>query len=73
MLGIRRTGVSAASSALKKRSIINYKRGMIEILNRQELNPPRANATKRSSRNSSGYSKFFFAGKGEGARAHTAR
>jgi CRP-like cAMP-binding protein len=37
MLGIRRTGVSAVASALKKRRIINYNRGVIEILNRQEL------------------------------------
>ena len=37
MLGIRRTGVSAVASALKKRRIINYNRGMVEILNRQEL------------------------------------
>ena len=37
MLGIRRTGVSAVASALKERRIINYNRGVIEILNRQEL------------------------------------
>jgi CRP-like cAMP-binding protein len=37
MLGIRRTGVGVAASALKKRRIINYSRGMIEILDRQEL------------------------------------
>src|SRR5712691_3166810 len=37
MLGIRRTGVSAVASALKQRRIINYNRGMIEILNRQKL------------------------------------
>jgi len=37
MLGIRRTGVSAVASALKKQRIINYNRGMVEILNRPEL------------------------------------
>jgi CRP-like cAMP-binding protein len=37
MLGIRRTGVSAVASALKERRIIDYNRGVIEILNRQEL------------------------------------
>ena len=37
MLGIRRTGVSAVASALKKRRIINYNRGVVEILNRKEL------------------------------------
>jgi len=37
MLGIRRTGVSAVASALKQRRIIDYNRGMVEILNRQEL------------------------------------
>jgi len=37
MLGIRRTGVSAVASALKKRRIINYNRGVVEILNRREL------------------------------------
>src|SRR6266852_3284428 len=37
MLGIRRTGVSAIASALKQRRIINYNRGVVEILNRQEL------------------------------------
>ena len=37
MLGIRRTGVSALASALKERRIIDYNRGVIEILNRQEL------------------------------------
>ncbi len=37
MLGIRRTGVSAVASALKERRIIDYNRGVIEILNRPEL------------------------------------
>jgi len=37
MLGIRRTGVSAVASALKERRIINYNRGVIEIVNREEL------------------------------------
>ena len=37
MLGIRRTGVSAVASALKQRRIINYNRGVVEILNRPEL------------------------------------
>ena len=37
MLGIRRTGVSAVASALKQRRIITYNRGVVEILNRQEL------------------------------------
>jgi len=37
MLGIRRTGVSEVASALKKRRIIDYNRGMVEILNRQKL------------------------------------
>ena len=37
MLGIRRTGVSVVASALKQRRIINYNRGVVEILNRQEL------------------------------------
>jgi len=37
MLGIRRTGVSAVASTLKKRRIINYNRGVVEILNRQKL------------------------------------
>ena len=37
MLGIRRTGVSAVASGLKQRRIINYNRGMVEILNRPEL------------------------------------
>ena len=37
MLGIRRTGVGAVASALKQRHIIDYNRGVIEILNRPEL------------------------------------
>jgi len=37
MLGIRRTGVSTVASALKQRRIINYNRGVVEILNVQEL------------------------------------
>jgi CRP-like cAMP-binding protein len=37
MLGIRRTGVSVVASALKQRRIINYNRGVVEILNRPEL------------------------------------
>jgi CRP-like cAMP-binding protein len=37
MLGIRRTGVSAVASTLKKRHIIDYNRGMVEILDRKEL------------------------------------
>jgi CRP-like cAMP-binding protein len=37
MLGIRRTGVSVVASALKQRRIIDYNRGMVEILNRPEL------------------------------------
>src|SRR6266853_2336621 len=37
MLLIGRTGVSAVASALKQRRIINYNRGMVEILNRPEL------------------------------------
>jgi CRP-like cAMP-binding protein len=37
MLGIRRTGVSVVASALKERRIITYNRGVVEILNRPEL------------------------------------
>jgi CRP-like cAMP-binding protein len=37
MLGIRRTGVSAVASALKEQRIISYNRGVVEILNRPEL------------------------------------
>jgi CRP-like cAMP-binding protein len=37
MLGIRRTGVSTVASTLKRQRIINYNRGVVEILNRKEL------------------------------------
>ena len=37
MLGIRRTGVSVVASALKEQRIIDYNRGVVEILNRQKL------------------------------------
>ena len=37
MLGIRRTGVSVVASVLKQRRIIDYNRGVVEILDRQEL------------------------------------
>jgi CRP-like cAMP-binding protein len=37
MLGVQRTGVSAATGALKKAGYINYSRGSVTILNRRGL------------------------------------
>ena len=37
MLGVRRTGVSEVANDFKQQGIINYQRGLITILDRQEL------------------------------------
>ncbi len=37
MLGVRRTGITIAARQIQQRGIINYKRGKIEILDRQAL------------------------------------
>jgi hypothetical protein len=37
MLGVERTGVSAAASALQRAGLISYKRGNVSILNRRGL------------------------------------
>jgi CRP-like cAMP-binding protein len=37
MLGVQRSGVSAAASALQRAGLISYKRGIVEIINRRGL------------------------------------
>jgi hypothetical protein len=37
MLGVRRAGVSVAASTLKQAGLIDYKRGIVFVLDRQRL------------------------------------
>jgi CRP-like cAMP-binding protein len=37
MLGVQRTSVTSAANALRKRGIVDYRRGEVTILNRQEI------------------------------------
>jgi DNA-binding MarR family transcriptional regulator len=48
MLGLRRSSVTVAAQTLQSRRFIKYRRGQIEIVNRNELKAARANATKSS-------------------------
>ena len=40
MLGVQRTGVSAAAGALQRAGLIRYKRGNVTIIDRRGLDPP---------------------------------